>query len=194
MITANDDYPKSYTKSFADINMSRRSVSRKKLESYLQEVDVFDNPKMQLEQYPTTPHLAASMLHTIHTHFNDLEGKCVADLGVGSGVLSLGCSMLGCSYVLGVDIDPEALAICANNISEFDITNIDLLHCDIRSLVNHPGRLHGAFDVVVMNPPFGTKNNQGIDMLFLQAGLALARTSVYSLHKTSTREVGNMMQ
>lgn len=65
------------------------------------------------------------------------------------------------SYVLGVDIDPEALAICANNISEFDITNIDLLHCDIRSLVNHPGRLHGAFDVVVMNPPFGTKNNQG---------------------------------
>lgn len=40
--------------------------------------------------------VTASMLHTIHTHFNDVEGKCVADLGVGSGVLSVGCSMLGC--------------------------------------------------------------------------------------------------
>lgn len=48
---------------FADINMSQRSVSRKKLESYLQEVDVFDNPKMQLEQYPTTPHLAGLKNH-----------------------------------------------------------------------------------------------------------------------------------
>lgn len=43
--------------------MSRRSISRKKLESYLQEVDVFDNPKMQLEQYPTTPHLAGLKNH-----------------------------------------------------------------------------------------------------------------------------------
>jgi predicted RNA methylase len=39
-----------------------------------------------------------------------------------------------------------------------------------------------------MNPPFGTKNNHGVDMKFLQAALDLATTSVYSLHKTSTRE------
>jgi predicted RNA methylase len=39
-----------------------------------------------------------------------------------------------------------------------------------------------------MNPPFGTKHNRGIDMKFLQISLDLATTSVYSLHKTSTRE------
>jgi predicted RNA methylase len=39
-----------------------------------------------------------------------------------------------------------------------------------------------------MNPPFGTKHNRGIDMKFLHISLALATTSVYSLHKTSTRE------
>lgn len=43
------------------------------------------------------------------------------------------------------------------------------------------------FDTVVMNPPFGTKNNAGIDMKFLKMGLDLASDSVYSLHKSSTR-------
>jgi predicted RNA methylase len=39
-----------------------------------------------------------------------------------------------------------------------------------------------------MNPPFGTKHNHGIDIKFLKASLDLATVSVYSLHKTSTRE------
>ena len=44
------------------------------------------------------------------------------------------------------------------------------------------------FDTVVMNPPFGTIHNKGIDMTFVKHGLQLARQAVYSLHKTSTRE------
>lgn len=43
------------------------------------------------------------------------------------------------------------------------------------------------FDTVIMNPPFGTKRH-GIDMEFLQMALHLANTTVYSLHKTSTRK------
>ncbi len=39
-----------------------------------------------------------------------------------------------------------------------------------------------------MNPPFGTKHNKGLDILFVQRALELSRSSVYSLHKTSTRE------
>mmetsp|Transcript_17155 Transcript_17155/g.25737 ORF Transcript_17155/g.25737 Transcript_17155/m.25737 type:complete len:349 (-) Transcript_17155:6-1052(-) len=41
-------------------------------------------------------------------------------------------------------------------------------------------------DVVMMNPPFGTRNT-GIDVEFLETALKLADT-VYSLHKTSTRK------
>lgn len=43
---------------------------------------------------------------------------------------------------------------------------------------------------VVMNPPFGTKNNAGIDYAFLQRALKLVRPGghVYSLHKSSTRD------
>jgi len=41
-------------------------------------------------------------------------------------------------------------------------------------------------DTVVMNPPFGTRQ-KGADMGFLRAALSIAKTAVYSLHKTSTR-------
>ena len=41
-------------------------------------------------------------------------------------------------------------------------------------------------DTVVLNPPFGTRQS-GVDVTFLHVALQLARTSVYSLHKSSTR-------
>lgn len=37
---------------------------------------------------------AACMLYTIHSTFDDIEGKVVADLGCGCGVLSIGAAML----------------------------------------------------------------------------------------------------
>lgn len=43
-------------------------------------------------------------------------------------------------------------------------------------------------DTVVMNPPFGTRK-KGADMEFLSAAMKVASQAVYSLHKTSTREV-----
>lgn len=50
----------------------------------------------------------------------------------------------------------------------------------------------GNISTILMNPPFGTKNNAGIDVAFLRAGLSLAATNplraIYSMHKTSTRE------
>ena len=50
----------------------------------------------------------------------------------------------------------------------------------------------GNISTILMNPPFGTKNNAGVDVAFLRAGLSLAATNplkaIYSMHKTSTRE------
>lgn len=45
----------------------------------------------------------------------------------------------------------------------------------------------GIFETVIMNPPFGTKHNAGMDIKFLETGIALATGTVYSLHKTTTR-------
>jgi len=44
-------------------------------------------------------------------------------------------------------------------------------------------------DTVMTNPPFGTKpGNAGIDVTFLRTAVRLAKRSVYSFHKSSTRQ------
>lgn len=83
----------------------------KKLEEFLQGVDEFKKPKVLLEQYITPPHIASCILHTIQTKFEDLDGKIVADLGCGSGMLSIGALLLGAKHVIGFEIDPDAISV-----------------------------------------------------------------------------------
>lgn len=162
------------------------SIKLKTLEQYLQEVDIFENPKVQLEQYATMPHIGARMLHIIQSSFGDIDGKLIADLGCGCGTLSVGAALLGAGMCVGFDIDTDALSIFHSNINEFELNNVDAVQCDVVKCL--PSCWKKQFDTVIMNPPFGTKHNRGIDMKFLQSSLDLAATSVYSLHKTSTRE------
>jgi len=157
----------------------------KELECHLQEVDEFEEPKILLEQYPTRPHIAACMIHTMASTFGDVEDRSILDLGCGSGVLTIGCVMLGAGTVLGLDLDPDALDTCQQNLEAFDIDNVDLVNGNV---TDADQILRQKFEVVVMNPPFGTKHNKGLDLLFLEKGIKLATRAVYSLHKTSTRE------
>jgi len=157
----------------------------KELECHLQEVDEFEEPKILLEQYPTRPHIAACMIHTMASTFDDVEDRSILDLGCGSGVLTIGCVMLGAATVLGLDLDPDALDTCQQNLEAFDIDNVDLINGNV---TDADQILRQKFDVVIMNPPFGTKHNKGLDLLFLEKGIKLATRAVYSLHKTSTRE------
>ncbi|XP_043549629.1 rRNA N6-adenosine-methyltransferase METTL5 [Chiloscyllium plagiosum] len=162
-----------------------KRLKLKELESLLQRVDGFEQPKLLLEQYPTSPHIAAHMLYTIHTTFDDVESKLIGDLGCGCGVLSIGAAMLDAGLCVGFDIDEGALNIFNRNVEEFELANVDMVQCDVCSVMT--SKLSKAFDTIIMNPPFGTKHNKGVDMKFLKIALDMARTAVYSLHKTSTR-------
>jgi len=146
----------------------------------------FEDPKVELEQYPTAAHIASRMLMAIESDFGELEGRAVCDLGCGAGVLSIGAAVLGAGSVLAVDVDPDALQIAQDNVAEFEGAPIDFLRSDVACF----GATQGAFglrcDTVVMNPPFGTKR-KGADIEFLRAAAAVASGTVYSLHKTSTR-------
>ncbi|XP_056371849.1 rRNA N6-adenosine-methyltransferase METTL5 isoform X5 [Oenanthe melanoleuca] len=125
------------------------------------------------------------MLYTIHNTFDDIENKTIADLGCGCGMLSIGSAMLGAGFCVGLDIDADALEIFNSNIEDFELTNVNMVQCDICSLSDS---MSDTFDTVIMNPPFGTKHNKGIDIIFLKTALQMAKTAVYSLHKTSTRQ------
>ncbi|XP_068683834.1 rRNA N6-adenosine-methyltransferase METTL5-like isoform X1 [Montipora capricornis] len=159
----------------------------KELEGYLQQVDGFENPKVNLEQYPTTPHIAAHMLYTMDTTFGDIRGKLVGDLGCGCGVLSIGSCILGSAMTIGFDVDCDALEIASRNCAEFELETCELVQCDLQQMSPFD-RWSKKFDTIIMNPPFGTKDNKGIDLVFLQKAIAMSTTAVYSLHKTATRE------
>lgn len=46
-----------------------------------------------------------------------MPGEKVLDVGCGSGILSIAGALLGASEVLGVEIDPDAVAIAGENIA-----------------------------------------------------------------------------
>ncbi|XP_065569750.1 rRNA N6-adenosine-methyltransferase METTL5-like [Artemia franciscana] len=160
-------------------------MKRKELESALQDAEGFENPKIGLEQYVTSPHIAACMLFTIENNFGDISGNIVGDFGCGCGILSIGSSLVGAEAVIGFDIDSEALNTASVNVESYELSNLDFIQCDVTKLSDS---YRGMFDTIVMNPPFGTKNNAGIDMKFLKVAVELSNNAVYSLHKTSTRQ------
>ncbi|XP_066971455.1 rRNA N6-adenosine-methyltransferase METTL5 [Macrobrachium rosenbergii] len=163
-------------------------IKLKELEGWLQEVEGFEQPKVQLEQYETPAHIAARMIHTIEASFGDLEGKVVADLGCGCGMLTVGAAMVGAGLTFGFDIDEDAIEICQGNVERIlSDTAVELLQVDVKAIGTSECRFHKFFDTVILNPPFGTKRNQGTDMEFLKVALSLSRKSVYSLHKSVTR-------
>uniref|UniRef100_A0A453QT00 Methyltransferase-like protein 5 n=1 Tax=Aegilops tauschii subsp. strangulata TaxID=200361 RepID=A0A453QT00_AEGTS len=157
----------------------------KQLEGLLGGLTQFSDPKVELEQYATGPHIASRMLYTAENSFDDISGKVVADFGCGCGTLAVASALLDAEHVTGIDIDLQSLELAQENATDLEL-DIDLIQCDIKNL-NLKGLL---VDTVVMNPPFGTKR-KGADMEFLSMGLKVAAQAVYSLHKTSTREVSS---
>lgn len=73
----------------------------KNLQCALEDLQTFENPKINLEQYTTTPHIAACILHTAQNVYGDIKGKTIADLGCGSGVLCIGAALLDAEYCAG---------------------------------------------------------------------------------------------
>lgn len=148
----------------------------------------FQCPNVSLEQYCTPPGIAAEMLHAIDLDVG-LSEKTILDLGCGYGILGLGCVYRGALRVLGIDIDKEALKMAEHNRDEVGETNkrISFTSGDVLTLRKEdiPSDFRG-FDLVVSNPPFGTRTKQ-TDLLFVKKGLEFSDV-IYSIHKSSTRD------
>ncbi|MEM2906351.1 MAG: METTL5 family protein [Candidatus Bathyarchaeia archaeon] len=153
-------------------------MRRKRLERLLGSLEAHPSPKSYLEQYTIPEGLAAKVLSLAAYTFNDLEGKVVYDLGCGTGRLAIGAALLGARQVVGVDIDLTAVKVAERNVLKLKVREaVDLVAGDIEAL-------DGSCDVVVQNPPFGTKR-RGADIVFLSKALEVGRV-VYSLHKSVT--------
>ena len=170
----------------------KNRVKQGQLECHLQQLDTLESQGFQrhawsLEQYPIPPSVASECLSRLQLEHSAFEGKRVADFGCGSGILAIGCVLLGAVQVIAVDIDEDSVRLTQQNAINKGIDD-KILTCicmDIKDVTisDIPVQL----DTIIMNPPFGTKNNEGIDRLFVEKSLELAST-VYSFHKTSTRD------
>ncbi|MBN2142153.1 methyltransferase [Candidatus Woesearchaeota archaeon] len=158
-------------------------MSKKELAIALSKLKVFEKPKMKLEQYPTDSEIAAEILWNAYMK-GDIEGKEIADLGAGTGVLGMGALLLGAKKAVFEDIDAEALSVAKENQALIEQQNslkldADFRVCDVRAFDEH-------VDTVIMNPPFGTKN-ENADTLFLEKAMEAAEV-IYTFHKASTKE------
>ncbi len=156
--------------------------SKKELAIVLSKLKVFENPNVQLEQYTTDSEIAAEILWHIFMQ-NELEGKHVADLGCGTGILGIGALLLGARHVTFVEIDDKAIATLQKNLDDFPEILPDTYDIDCSEISQVPTP-EEPVDIIIMNPPFGTRDDHA-DLAFLTKALELSPI-VYSMHKTST--------
>jgi putative methylase len=120
------------------------------------------------------------MLYTAAYASDDVVGKKVLDLGCGTGRLALGAAFLGAKDVIGVDIDKTAVKAAVDNSIRAGLKE------RVQWVVADIDVIHGSFDTVLQNPPFGVQK-RGADRKFLKRALELGKV-VYSLHKSSQED------
>lgn len=157
--------------------------SKQSLVQALTQVAGFSAPDLSLEQYPTPPELAATLIHRAALT-DDILGHTVVDLGTGTGILAIAAALTNASRVIGIDIDPDALAVATQNTTRIDPDlPIDWVCGDA---TNPPLGLADA--TVVMNPPFGAQlTARHADRDFLAAARSIGRVS-YSIHNQGSKE------
>ncbi|MCS7103650.1 MAG: 50S ribosomal protein L11 methyltransferase, partial [Candidatus Korarchaeum sp.] len=107
--------------------------TKRELEIILQQLEGYRNPKPDLEQCPTPAKLAAAMIHMAYM-LGDLEGRRVADLGCGNGILAIGSVLYGASQAIGVDVDPEAVDVARMNADRLGLSNrLSFIVMDVRN-------------------------------------------------------------
>ncbi|QLG62136.1 METTL5 family protein [Halorarum salinum] len=185
-------------------------MSKRALEGQLAVVAGFTDPTAALEQYPTPPDVAAHVVHLADLR-GDLAGHTVVDLGAGTGMFALGAALRGAGRVVGVELDPDALAVARANERRVgartpvhwvhaDATRTPLCFDDAGADANegsdddtngdadadHDSAPAPAPVTVLMNPPFGAQSgNEHADRRFLEAVSSFADVS-YSLHNAGS--------
>ena len=162
----------------------RKIISKSRLAIVLSKLEGFHKPKVKQEQYIMDSEIGASVLWNAFL-LKDIKGKVIADLGCGTGVFGVGALLLGAKHVFFVDSDESVLKVAKSNISKVKSEGYSIEKSDFvcQDIVTH--NLELRVDVVLQNPPFGTKVRHN-DIFFLEMALKIAPI-VYSFHKSETK-------
>lgn len=153
-------------------------LSQNQLAIKLSKLKTFETPNLKLEQYATDSNIAAEILHHAYME-GDIDGKIIADLAAGPGILGIGCLLMGAEKVFFVDKDETILTTLQENLDSLNIQKdkYEIVHSDVKEFTI-------AVDLVIQNPPFGTKEKHH-DKLFLEQAFFLAPI-IYTIHKATS--------
>jgi len=156
--------------------------SKRDLEIILSKLKSFENPSLQLEQYPTPSNIAAEWVWGMAMK-GEVAGKIIVDAGCGPGILGIGLLLLGARKIIFIDKDAGIIKICRQNYEKIQ----EEYEIGIAEFIAHDFSLFdGEADLVVQNPPFGTKQEHA-DKKFLEKAFSITDI-VYSMHKWSTQK------
>lgn len=155
--------------------MQKRLVRKLDLELALSKIQPYSKPAPDLEQYTISADVAATMLYIAAYSHGNIVNKRVVDLGCGTGRLAIGAALLGAKEVVGVDIDRNAVEVASKSAEKFDLRK------KTQWIITDIDSVHGYFDTVLQNPPFGVQK-RGADRKFVVKALELSNV-IYSLHK-----------
>ena len=156
-------------------------ASKSQLAIILSKLEKFSNPKIESEQYSTDSESAAEILWAAFMR-GDIKGKTIADFGCGTGILGIGCLLLGARKAYFVDNDTEAIEITKRNLEQTGMTQegkAETMEIDVIDFKKKT-------DLVFQNPPFGTRKEHA-DREFLMKAFSTSDI-IYSFHKASTED------
>jgi putative methylase len=156
--------------------------TKRELAIYLSKLKNFQVKNFMLEQYETPSEIAGVLIWEMALN-SEINTRVVLDAGCGAGILGIGCLLMGAKKVYFLDKDQKVINVAIENYNkvkeEYEIGEAEFIVEDI-SMFNE------EVDIVVQNPPFGTKEKHA-DKKFLEKAFSVAPL-VYTFHKYSTKK------
>ncbi|MDR1820080.1 MAG: METTL5 family protein [Methanobrevibacter sp.] len=189
--------------------------NKKDLEIKIESIPKHPNPKVELEQYSTPATIAADILWNAY-NLGDIDNKNILDLGSGTGIFTIGSSLLNSKYSIGIDMDKQSVDLAIETAKSMEIENYKFLNEDLNSFKsttsnkpqsNQPTLNNvttkdlneaivkytiGPIDTLIQNPPFGSqfKAKKGSDRTFIQIAMSSSPV-IYSFHMANTESFLN---
>lgn len=155
--------------------------SKQELELELSKLKSFENPRWELEQYATPSDIAADWVWQMAMK-GEIAGKVILDAACGPGILGIAALLMGAKKVHFLDKSESSIKLCQENANQinkrYEIGDYEFIVSDI-SLFDQ------EVDLVIQNPPFGTKDKH-VDKKFLEKAFSIGKV-VWSMHKSSTK-------
>ena len=143
-------------------------------------------------EFPDRPGLRPTPDRVRETLFNwltpGLHGGRVLDLCAGSGVLGLEALSRGAKQAVLLDSDRQVVGALRTAISKL-AANAQVLNVDAREYLGECGEAEDGFDVVFVDPPYGSGLHASLCQSLARAGWLRPGARVYLENKADIQDI-----